>query len=62
LHLTFDWEEPYRQQRIESLIDGSDEPHTPAASRRMQADIFSAAFARLKPRMLALLDQVRPER
>jgi penicillin amidase len=57
LHLTFDWEEPYRQQRIESLIDGSDEPHTPAASRRMQADIFSTAFAGLKPRMLALLDQ-----
>src|SRR5690606_33844175 len=30
VHLTFDWDEPYRQQRIETLIDGANEKHTPA--------------------------------
>ena len=56
LHLTFDWEEPYRQHRIETLINGSDGKHTPAMSRQVQADIFSPAFASLKPRMLKALE------
>ena len=55
-HLTFDWEEPYRQNRIEALINGSNEKHTPAMSRKMQADIFSPAFASLKPRMMKGLE------
>jgi len=56
VHLTFDWEEPYRQERIETLINGANEKHTPATSRQVQADIFSPAFASLKPRMLKALD------
>ena len=56
LHLTFDWEEPYRQDRVETLINGSDEKHTMAMSRQVQADIFSPAFASLKPRMLKALE------
>ena len=55
--LTFDWEEPYRRNRIESLINGSTEKHTPEMSRTVQADIFSPAFAGLKPRMLKALDR-----
>lgn len=57
LHLTFDWEEAYRQQRIDSLLEEPGELHSMAASHRMQADIYSPAFAGLNPRMLALLDQ-----
>tara|TARA_R110002020_G_scaffold34066_26_gene103732 strand:- start:4772 stop:7237 length:2466 start_codon:yes stop_codon:yes gene_type:complete len=56
LHLTFDWEEPYRLNRIETLINGSDEKHTQEMSREVQADIFSPAFAGLKPRMLRALE------
>jgi len=56
VHLTFDWEEAYRQNRIETLINGANEKHTPEMSRQMQADIFSPAFAGLKPRMLKLLE------
>ncbi|WP_052161707.1 penicillin acylase family protein [Hoeflea sp. BAL378] len=56
IHLTFDWEEPYRQSRIETLINGADAPHTMETSRRVQADIFSPAFAGLKPAMLAMLE------
>ena len=56
LHLTFDWEEPYRQNRIETLINGAGEPHTMEMSRRVQADIVSPAFVNLKPRMLAALE------
>jgi penicillin amidase len=55
LHLTFDWEEAYRQQRIETLINGSNAAHTPAFSRQVQADIFSPALAGLKPRLLETL-------
>jgi len=56
LHLTFDWEEPYRQDRIETLINGASEPHTMEMSRRLQADVFSPAFAGIKPAMLASLE------
>jgi penicillin amidase len=56
LHLTFDWEEPFRQERIETLFNGSNEKHTPAMSRQMQADVYSPAFASLKPRMLEALE------
>lgn len=56
LHLTFDWDEPYRQDRIETLINGDSEKHTAAMSRRVQADVFSPAFMELKPRMLKMLE------
>ncbi|MDP2122387.1 MAG: penicillin acylase family protein [Hoeflea sp.] len=56
IHLTFDWEEPYRQTRIETLFDGADGKHTSQMSRQMQADIFSPAFAGLAPRLLAKLE------
>ncbi|MBC7282372.1 penicillin acylase family protein [Hoeflea sp.] len=56
IHLTFDWEEPYRQNRIETLINGAQEPHSMETSRRVQADVHSPAFAGLKPRMLARLE------
>ncbi|AKI00152.1 penicilin amidase [Hoeflea sp. IMCC20628] len=56
VHLTFDWEEPYRQNRIETLINGFEGKHTAAMSQQMQADVFSPTFADLKPRMLKALE------
>ncbi|MCY0147387.1 penicillin acylase family protein [Hoeflea sp. G2-23] len=56
LHLTFDWDEPYRQQRIETLINDAVALQTQEMSRDVQADIFSPAFAELKPRMLKMLE------
>lgn len=54
--LTFDWDEPYRQSRIDDLLIGESTPHSPASSRQFQADILSGPLADLKPKMLALLD------
>lgn len=53
--LTFDWEEPYRQERIEELIVDAPGKQTVERSRRAQADVYSPAFAALKPKMLALV-------
>ncbi|MEQ8589657.1 MAG: penicillin acylase family protein [Roseitalea porphyridii] len=57
LLLTFDWDEAYRQQRIETLISGTNGPHDMTVSRKVQADVFSPAFADLKPLMLGALDR-----
>lgn len=58
IHLTFDWEEGYRQNRIETLINGANEKHSPAASQQVQADVFSPAFAELKPMMLKAIEGI----
>ena len=51
-HLTFDWEAPYRQQRIKELVlDRSN--HDVETMRLAQLDVLSLAFAQLKPLMLA---------
>lgn len=53
--LTFDWEEPFRQHRIEELIVDAPGEQTLETSRRAQADVYSTAFAELKPMMVALV-------
>lgn len=51
-HLTFDWEAPFRQQRIKALIiDRSD--HDLESMRSAQLDVLSLAAARLKLLMIA---------
>lgn len=51
-HLTFDWEPPYRQQRLKDLVlDRTD--HDIETMRSAQIDVLSPAFAQLKPLMLA---------
>jgi penicillin amidase len=50
--LTFDWEAPYRQQRIRELVlEHSD--HDVESMRSAQLDVLSLAFAQLKPLMIA---------
>ncbi len=54
--LTFDWEEPYRQQRIDELVINATAPHTPETSRAVQADVMSMALLGLRDRFIAKLD------
>lgn len=51
-HLTFDWEPPYRQQRLKDLVlDRTD--HDIETMRSAQTDVLSPAVVQLKPLMLA---------
>lgn len=56
--LTFDWEEPYRQDRIDELVINANEPHTMETSRMAQADIHSAALSGLRDRFIKVLQGV----
>ncbi len=54
--LTLDWEEPWRQRRVDELIVDNRTPQTFAKSRDAQADLRSLAFAELGPKMLAHIE------
>jgi penicillin G amidase len=51
-HLTYDWDPPFRQQRIKELIFDRDK-HDLASMRAAQTDAVSPAVARLQPLMIA---------
>ena len=51
-HLTYDWDAPFRQQRVKELIFDHDE-HDMASMRAAQADVLSPAIAKLQPLMIA---------
>lgn len=53
--VTYDWDEPWRQKRIDELIVDAAGKQTMATSRNAQADDYSPAFAALAPAMLALV-------
>jgi penicillin G amidase len=50
--LTYDWESPFRQQRIKELIFDRDK-HDVASMRSAQIDVLSLAVAKLQPLMIA---------
>lgn len=54
--LTFDWDQPYRQDRINRLLNEGGNAHTPAMSQAIQADVHSDAVIELKSLMLAAID------
>ena len=51
-HLTYDWDPPFRQQRIKELVFDADK-HDLASMRAAQTDVLSPAIARLQPMMIA---------
>ena len=55
-HLTHDWDEPYRQRRVDELILERNEPHDVAASRAAQLDIRSTGLAEILPLMLGAIE------
>ena len=56
--LTLDWEESWRQQRVDQLIVDNQAPQTVAMSRDAQADVRSLAFATLGPKMIAMIEEM----
>ncbi len=50
--LTFDWDEPWRFERIKALVYGANQ-QTLETSRRVQGDAFDNGYAALLPAMLA---------
>lgn len=53
--LTFDWEEAWRQDRIDALVVDDLQPQSPENSRSVQADVFSTGFAAMGPQMVELI-------
>ncbi len=51
-HLTYDWDAPFRQQRVKELIFDHDR-HDMATMRAAQADVLSPAIVKLQPLMIA---------
>jgi penicillin amidase len=51
-HLTYDWEAPFRQQRIRQLVVDAG-PHDRASMRAAQTDVLSLAVVKLQPLMIA---------
>jgi penicillin G amidase len=53
--LTFDWDEPWRFERIKSLIYNAGQ-QTVETSRAAQGDVYAGAYAALAPVMLKLVE------
>ncbi len=47
-HITHDWAEHFRQDRVEQLVIEADQKHNVAASREIMADTYSDAMIRLR--------------
>ncbi len=51
--LTWDWDAPFRQQRVDALVVDRNEKHDVASMKAAQADVLSPAVARLQTLMIA---------
>jgi penicillin amidase len=51
--LTYDWESPFRQERIKQLVFDAASKHDLASMRAAQTDVLSLAVAKLQPLMIA---------
>ncbi len=54
-HITFDWDEQYRQTRVEELVIGRNEKHSPETMAAIQADNYSPALDQFRREALAQL-------
>jgi len=55
--ITYDWDEPYRQNRVEQLVIAANERHSPETMRAIQADSLSPAVAVFRDLALAQTEQ-----
>ena len=53
--LTFDWDEPWRLERIKALVYGANQ-QTMETNRAAQGDVFSEGYAALLPAMLKAIE------
>ncbi|MFZ1816182.1 MAG: penicillin acylase family protein [Rhizobiaceae bacterium] len=56
-HITFDWDEHFRQARVEQLVIGRNEKHSPDTMRSIQADKFSPAMTQFRDEALAQIEE-----
>lgn len=56
-HISYDWDEPYRQNRVEELVVGAKQPHSPATMKAIQADTYSPALVDFRDQAIAQLEQ-----
>ena len=54
--LTFDWDEAWRQDRLDTLVVDNRQPQSPTTTRNVQADVASPAFAAIGPHMIRLVE------
>ncbi|MCB1458745.1 MAG: penicillin acylase family protein [Nitratireductor sp.] len=54
-HITYDWDEHFRQGRVEELVTGANAKHTPQSMRDIQADKFTPALTQFRDEALAQL-------
>jgi penicillin amidase len=57
-HLTYDWEELFRLKRIRKLVVEAGTKHNIESMKSAQADIYSAAFERLRDLLLADIGEI----
>ncbi len=56
-HITYDWDEHYRQGRVEELVIGREEKHSMATMRAIQADELSPALVQFRDEALLQLER-----
>lgn len=55
--IAYDWDEPFRQSRVEELVIGAEQKHSARSMAAIQADTFSPALAAFRDQALAQLEQ-----
>ena len=55
-HITFDWDEHFRQERVEKLVVDAQEAHTPATMEAIQLDDYSPALVQFRDAALRQID------
>ena len=60
-HLTYDWEELFRHNRVQELIVKANNKHTIASMKAAQADIYSSAFDKLRKLLIADIGKIALE-
>jgi penicillin amidase len=54
-HITYDWDEHFRQGRVEDLVIGAKERHSMASMQAIQLDDYSPALAQFRDEALTLV-------
>ncbi|MEC9342412.1 MAG: penicillin acylase family protein, partial [Pseudomonadota bacterium] len=56
-HITYDWDEHFRQARVEELVLGRNDKHSPATMKDIQSDTLSPALVQFRDEALAQIER-----
>ncbi|MCG6858708.1 MAG: penicillin acylase family protein [Salaquimonas sp.] len=56
-HITYDWDEHFRQARVEELVIGRNEKHSPQTMHEIQADTLSTALVDFRDEAMVQLER-----